>query len=314
MTLTTTSKSIASLGTSASAALTGAINLGTVINLEHNDAEAIGTDYHRLFGDPNAAVPELRVGKQGEYTEAKSQAIAATAANRLTVKAGQSFFIASIDLLRSSYGRVWNSVWNAAGFTFGSLAVPKNPRSALVEFRAYFLLHPERESVERNVNATRAQALIIQLDAAQQNVAAKEAAKVAAKQARDDAFEKLRARIRDLRGELDLLLDDDDSRWYQFGFRRPIDGHLPLPVEGLTLRAGAAGEVIAEWLPSSRVLNYRVNRTVIGIDTTPIEVGLFSDLSAAIRPLPSGATVRIEVSSRNASGETVPAQGTIVVP
>jgi hypothetical protein len=313
MTLTK-SNSIAGVGTTASTALTGAINLGVAINLEHNSAEVIAADYHRLFGDPSATDPELRVGKQGVYTEAKAQAISATAANRLAVKAGQEFFIASVDLLRNAYGRLWNSAWNAAGFTFGTLAVPKNPRPALVEFRAYFLLHPERESVERNVNATRAQTLINQLDTAQQNVTAKEAAKVAAKQARDDAFEKLRARIRGLRGELDLLLEDDDSRWYQFGFRRPIDGRLPLPVQGLVVRAGAAGEVIAEWQPSTRALNYRVSRTILGVDATPVEIGLFNDLTATIRPLPSDASVRIDVSSRNSSGETDPAQATIIVP
>jgi hypothetical protein len=306
--------SIARVGTAAAAALDGAINLGATINLEHNNAGAIGTDYHRMFGDPNATVPALRLGKQGEYLEAKAQATTATADQRAAVEAGQDFFVASIDLLRNFCGRKWNSSWSAAGFTFGSLAVPKEPRSALLELRAHFLVHPERESVERNVSAARAQTLIAQLDAARQNVGAKEAAKKAAKQARDEAFEKLRERLRDLRGELDLLLEDDDSRWYQFGFRRPIDGRMPSPVEGLVVRAGAAGEVIAEWRASTRALNYRVKRAVVGVNSEPIEVGLFTDLTATIHPLPSGATLRVEVSSRNASGETDPAHKTIVVP
>ncbi|HET6408049.1 MAG TPA: fibronectin type III domain-containing protein [Chthoniobacteraceae bacterium] len=312
--LNRTPHTIVGLGSAAAAALTGAITHGAAIGLEHNNAEAIGADYHRLFGDPAATLPELRIGKQGEYREAVAQAIAATAANQLTVKSCQDFFVAAVDLLRPSFGRYWNTAWNTAGFTFGTLKVPNDPRPALLELRAYFQLHPERESVERNVNAARAQTLIGLLDAARLSVATKEAAKTAAKQSRDEAFEKLRARVRDLRGELVLLLDDDDARWYQFGFRRPIDGRMPLPVEGLLLSAGSAGEVNVVWQASTRAVNYRVKRMLIGTDTQPVEVGLFTDLGTTIRPLSSGVTVRVEVSSRNSSGETAPATATIAVP
>jgi hypothetical protein len=62
------------------------------------------------------------------------------------------------------------------------------------------------------------------------------------------------------------------------------------------------------------VINYRVSRLIVGVDEDPVEVGLFSDLTAVIRPLPSGATVRVEVSSRNNSGETIPVEATIAVP
>jgi hypothetical protein len=314
MKLNITPNSVPKLRSSASAALSGAINLGATINIQHNTAGAVGTDYHRLFGDSTATQPALRIGKQGEYLDAKSQALAASTAHQASVRTGREFFAAAVELLRTTLGRRWGSPWNAAGFTFGSLAMPADPCAALLEFHAYFQLHPERESVERNVNATRAQALVAQIDAARLDVAAKEAARVAAKQARDEAFVTLRERIGDLRGELDLILEDDDARWYEFGFRRPIDGRLPSPVNGLVLRAGAPGEVIAEWQASIRVLNYRVTRTVNNVDASPVEVGLFTDLAAVIRPLPSGTTVRVNVSSRNSSGETVPADATIVVP
>jgi hypothetical protein len=315
MKLNITPNSVPKLRSSASAALSGAVNVGATINIQHNTAGVVGTDYHRLFGDPNATQPALRIGKQGEYLEAKSQALAASTAHKAAVQEGREFFAAAVELLRGTLGRRWGSPWSAAGFTFGSLAMPADPCTALLEFHAYFQLHPERESVERNVNAVRAQALVAQIDAARLNVAAREAAKVTAKQVRDEAFVALRGRLGDLRGELSLVLEDDDARWYEFGFRRPIDGRLPSPVDGLVLRAGAHGEVIAEWLASTRVLNYRVTRTIVGVDSSPVEVGLFTDLTAVIRPLPSGATVRVNVSSRNSSGETAdPAQATIVVP
>ncbi|HET6407643.1 MAG TPA: hypothetical protein VFG14_07165 [Chthoniobacteraceae bacterium] len=313
MKLNVTPNSIPKLRTAAAAALSGATSLGAAINLQHNTAGTIGADYHRLFGDPNAALPALRIGKQGDYLDARVQALAASAAHQAVVRTGREFFASAVELLRGEFGRLWGSAWSAAGFTFGSLAMPADPCAALLEFHAYFQLHPERESVERNVNAARALALVTQIDAAQLNVAAKESARVAAKQARDDAFNLLRQRIGDLRGELDLTLEDDDARWYQFGFRRPIDGRIPTPVEGLVLGAGAAGEVIAQWQASARVLNYRVMRTVVGVDEDPVEVGLFSDLTAVIRPLPIGATVRVEVSARNNSGETIPVEATIVV-
>jgi hypothetical protein len=313
--MTSTSiNSIPKLRTAATAALSGVTNLGPTLNLQYTTAGAFRPDYERLFGDPTATQPALRIGKQGEYLDAKAQALAASAAVRAAVETGRAFFAAAVELLRSTYGRVWNSAWNAAGFTFGSLAMPADPCSALLEFHSYFQLHPERESVERNVNAIRAQTLVAAIDAARLVFATKETAKVAIKQARDEAFETLRGHIVVLRGELDLALSDDDARWYQFGFRRPIDGRLPSPVTDLTLSAGAAGTVIAEWQPSTRVLNYRVARTVVGIDDDPIEVGLFSDLNAVISSLPSGATVRVAVSARNSSGETIPTEATILVP
>jgi hypothetical protein len=314
MKLNVTPSSVPKLRSAASAALAGATSLGASINIQHNTAVETGADYHRLFGDPNATLPAQRIGKQGEYLDAKSQALLSSAAHREAVRTGRDFFGAAVELLRGTYGRLWGSGWIAAGFTFGSLSKPTDPCAALLEFHAYFQLHPERESVERNVNAARAQALVAQIDAARLNAAASEAAKVAAKQERDEAVAMLRQRIANLRGELELILADDDSRWYQFGFRRPIDGRLPSPVEGLVLRAGTAGEVIAEWQASTRVANYRVTRMVVGVDLSPVQVGLFTDLTAVIRPLPSGATVHVNVSSRNSSGETVPAESTIIVP
>jgi hypothetical protein len=306
--------SIPKLRSAASAALSGVTTLGVTLDFQYITEVGFRTEYHRLFGDPAASLPLLRLGKHGEYLDAKSQALTASAAVQVAVRTGREFFAAAVELLRATYGRVWNSAWNAAGFTFGSLSMPTDPCAALLEFRNYFQLHPERESLERNINAVRAQSLVTAIDGARLMAATKETARVEAKRARDEAFANVRNLITVLRGELDLALTDDDPRWYQFGFRRPIDGRLPSPVQGLVLRPGAEGEVIAEWQPSTRVTNYRVSRQIVGVDEDPIEVGLFGDLTAVIRPLPSGANVRVFLSSRNSSGETIPVEATIHVP
>jgi hypothetical protein len=122
-------------------------------------------------------------------------------------------------------------------------------------------------------------------------------------------------RLSALQEELSRLLSPADDRWYEFGFKRPVDGSLPDRVEGLVLRTGGIpGEVIAEWETSSLAENYRVTKQVRDVDAEPVMVALVSDNDAIIRGLPSGATVAIRVSARNSAGETQATEATIVLP
>jgi hypothetical protein len=195
----------------------------------------------------------------------------------------------------------------APGFTSGSLRLPYDPKSLLLEFRAYFALNAAHESPSNGVTAAQANTLALAIDAAV-------LAEAQANTARDASLERLRSRIVGLRHELEQILEPDDMRWRTFGFARPIDRRIPKVVTGLTVRPGAvAGEIIVQWDPSIGAENYRVLRQVQTVEDKPVEVGLFSDRTVIINGLPSGKTVTVSVTARNPAGETLPVNSTIAI-
>jgi hypothetical protein len=219
-----------------------------------------------------------------------------------------------VDHLKGYLGRSWNNRWVAAGFTSGSLQLPKDPKSLLLEFRAYFALNAAHESASNGVTAAQANTLAAAIDAALLAEAQANTARDAAVEARDASFDRLRSRIVGLRHELGQILEPDDMRWRAFGFARPIDRRIPKVVTGLIVRPGTvAGEIIVEWPAASGAENYRVVRFVQTVDNEPVEVGLFSDRTVIISGLPSGKTVIVSVTARNPAGETLPTNSTILV-
>jgi hypothetical protein len=202
----------------------------------------------------------------------------------------------------------------AAGFTGGSLALPHDPKSLLLEFRAYFALNAAHESPSNGVTAAQANTVAAAIDAAVLAEAQANTARDAAVEARDASLERLRSRIVGLRHELEQILEPDDMRWRTFGFARPIDRRIPKVVTGLTVRPGTvAGEIIVQWDPSIGAENYRVLRQVQTIEDKPVEVGLFSDRMVIIGGLPSGKTVIVSVTARNPAGETLPTNSSIAI-
>ena len=109
-------------------------------------------------------------------------------------------------------------------------------------------------------------------------------------------------------------LAQDDGRWYDFGFRRPADGQQPAPVTDLVLTPGGAGIVLASWAASTNAENYRVTWKPTSSGGEPTEVGLTAETQFALTGLPSGVPIRVGVSARNAAGETLATEVTIVVP
>jgi hypothetical protein len=59
--------------------------------------------------------------------------------------------------------------------------------------------------------------------------------------------------------------------------------------------------------------SYRVTWLKSAPDAEPVIVGLFTDLAVTLSGLPSGQSIKVSVSARNATGETVPAEKTIIV-
>jgi hypothetical protein len=290
----------------------GAIALGAELNLQTNDAASVSADHYDYVGAPGT--DPATAGKRGQLNLKRQAVQAAQAVRRNAINAGRAYNERALDHLKGYLGRSWNNRWVAAGFTGGSLRLPYNPKSLLLEFRAYFALNAAHESASNGVTAAQANTVAATIDAALLAEAQANTARDAAVAARDASFERLRSRIVGLRHELEQILEPDDMRWRTFGFARPIDRRIPKAVTRLTVRAGTvAGEIIVEWPAASGAENYRVSRQVQTVETEPVEVGLFTDRTVIISGLPSGKTVIVSVTARNPAGETLPTNGTIIV-
>jgi hypothetical protein len=289
----------------------GAVAHGAAIGLEHNTAAHLLADIHDYAGNP--ATP-LILGKQAllnaQLLAIKTTQVAAQAA----LKTGRQYCQASIALLRPVFGHRWNGAWNTAGFTAGNLRVPTVPLALLVQLRACFEANPAQES-----GAYTAAGAQVQVTAIQAAIQARDTAKGArwsVKAARDASFKQLRHRLSGLRAELAQLITREDDRWYAFGFRRPADGKIPMPITGLVLTPGGAGIVLVSWPASSYADNYRVvwHPSSASSGEPPIEAGLTAETQMALTELPSGVPIIVGVSARNDSGETDVEEATIVVP
>jgi hypothetical protein len=290
----------------------GATALEAELDLKQNTAATVSADHYDYVGAPGTN--PATAGKRGQLNQKRQAVQVAQAARRDAINAARKYNEHALDHLKSYLGRSWNNRWVAAGFTNGSLRLPYDPRSLLLEFRAYFALNAAHESPSNDVTAAQANILALAIDAAVLAESQATIARDAAVEARDASMARLRKRIVGLRGELEQILDPDDMRWRSFGFARPIDRRIPKAVTGLTVRPGTvAGEIIVQWDPAIGAENYRVTRLVQTVDDQPIEIGLFSDRTVIIGGLPSGKTVIVSVTARNPAGETLPTNSTIAI-
>lgn len=294
-------------------ALSGALALGAEIDLKQNIATAIQADLRAITGTSGTGPTDPPIpGTLGIYNASVTAVTTANRNYRTALKTARAFSGTAIDVLRPSLGRQWNNDWVEAGFTTGSLAIPAIPETLLIELRSYLGSHPTKVNEPLGVTFAGIQAQLNTIQQARQIADARLAARVQAKEARDDSFQQLRQRLTGLREELAQLLDPDDERWYQFGFSRPIDGRTPNKVPSLDLRLVAPGEVQATWKRAALATNYRVSWRVNVSGASVTEVGLFADLSANITGLPASTSVIIGVTARNSTGETAATEKAIL--
>jgi hypothetical protein len=296
------------LGTRALAGLTAA---GASLPVVYNTGPMLAEDIYDVTGDPAVAAD---AGKQGVLNEKRALVGLALAGRRSALAAGRTFCAKAIDLLKPQLGRRWNQAWQAAGFSQFSLALPHNPHTMLLEFRAYFRTHPTHEVADKGVTAALADAGATAIQSANQAVDAAQADRADAAHARDAAMAQIRRRLIGLQNELGEFLADDDNRWLDFGFTRPVDSSTPDPVTGLTATAGLPGTLLVQWTPSARAVNYRVSWLVVNSGAEPTPAGLFADAAMVLQGMPSGANVAVRVSARNESGETSTTEVTAIVP
>jgi hypothetical protein len=312
MTIRAIPKTIPALVKACARALAGAQSSGATLGVAQNTATKIATDYHDYVGVPGSTT---ELGKRGVLNDKRDGVKVAREARHAAIAAGREFCAGAIDRLKPHLGRVWNAAWMTAGFTRGTLEVPRsNPLSLLLQLREYLRANPAREIASESFTAAQADTLAV---AAETTEAALDAAITARRQAAqqsDAAIRQMGRRLSGLREELDRLLAPDDMRWHEFGFSRPVDSKMPEPVTGLVVTPGLPGQVLVQHAASARALDYRVSWTPQVSGGVPTEVGLFADLAVTLSGLPSGLTVVVSVTARNAAGETQPAFVTIVVP
>jgi hypothetical protein len=231
-------------------------------------------------------------------------------------------------VLANSLGRRWSAAWLPAGFTGGSLNVPREIPEQLTLLEAlqkYLEANPDKQVQALNVTADKqVQALTVTasqagvvleaLKNAKAAVVAGNSAVGAAQKERIQKEKELRWRFTALIAELTLLLDDDDPTWYAFGLRRPSDPESPSAPSDVSVTAGLPGTIFVSWTAAKRAERYKVYKKEEGdaefqtAATTPI-------LEALITGLKGGSPIEIQVSALNIGGESLPSSPVqIVVP
>lgn len=130
-----------------SEAVDGARGHGAEVGLKQNDEAAlrgvledlVGTRGGREGGRP--AEP----GFKAQWNQARAHKKAMTAALNEARQRGKALAMACVSTLKPRLGHQWNSTWQTAGFTGGSLQIPPNPQTVLHGLRAYYAEHPDHE-------------------------------------------------------------------------------------------------------------------------------------------------------------------------
>lgn len=298
-------------------ALKGCTVLGAALGLNPATLAGLTTDLEAFAGRPAVAGPPARAalaGKQSEHFSSLSRLSQFRAAFRDQKVTATKYCAKAIDTLKGTFGRSWNPQWAALGFTTGSLELKRmDPAAILTHLAAYLRQNPDQENTPSGITAALAQAQLDALEAARAARWQELAVEGSTRQARKTAAENLRGRLRVLRSELELALADNDARWYQFGFTRPADSHLPGIVTALEVRPNGPGSIVILWAASPLAVNYRVRWRLNLPDSPMTDAGLFTDRVVTLNGLPNGKPVIVSVTARNKSGETQPTEVPIAV-
>ena len=300
-------------------AVDGASIHGTAVGLKQNDEAALRAALYDLVGGPVGAGEQASptIGLKARFNVAKANKSAMTAALRTAQSNGRALAMACIGTLKLRLGNQWNSAWKEAGFIGGSLQVPSNPVFVLQSLQAYYTLHPNHEvpQVTEAISCT-ASACAAATKAIAAAQSASNQSNVEAGMARNQIEQVMRTarlRLSGLREELARLIAEDDHRWYAFGFDRPSHVGSPDIPENLTAIPGAPGMLYVDWDDARRADTYRLRAAdpagKVLAEATP------QDSEATLTGLPSGLTVTLTVTARNATGESPASEAlTVAVP
>ena len=292
----------------------GAQTHGAALGLVHNTEAKLRLDLTALVGTPAGPnnTPPAVPGRKALWNIAQTNKSTKTAALRTAQSNGRFLARTCIRSLMPVLGEDWNSAWQDAGFTGGSLAIPANPLPTLQQLRAYYAANPARETANINGIACTAAACETAAQAISTAQSNSNQSNTDAGTAHGNylaALKAARTRLSNLRDELSQLMSDDDERWYAFGFDKPSDSASPETPENLVLTPGAPGSrtLLADWDDARRADKYRLRAKV---KATGVQV--FNELVADSQGIitlpaqPAGTELEVTVTGHNAVGESAP--------
>jgi hypothetical protein len=284
----------------------GAQTHGSAIGLKQNDEPALRAVLTPLVGTPGGPgnVPPAVPGLKDKWNIAKAGKTTGTGGFSAAKQNGRTLARTCIGVLKPRLGDQWNNDWQTAGFTDGSLAIPENPLPLLQQIAAYFVANPTHEVASLNATAAACTgaADAISTAASASNQSNTDAGN--AKKALEEGIAAARSRLSGLRHELGQLLDDDDERWYAFGFSKPSDPDTPEVPENLVAVPGAPGShlVFFDWDNALRATSFRLVITNTANPPAVIKDIIVTESEATITDIPSGTAVKATVSGRNSKG------------
>lgn len=245
---------------------------------------------------------------EGAFKHAESLEPAVYTLLRTADSNSKGFIAACIKIISLSYGNAWNNHWLDTGLPDNSVSVPRTQDkrfAAVGGFKGFFTRNPGLEMTTPTVTVTAmlADSLYQAHSDARQAVGNALSATAAAMQPRDTALTTFRAMYRSVIGELDEILGDDDSRWYDFGLVRPIDGDQPGIPMNVVVTAMGGGKLLVQCAGARRANSFNFYRKIIGTDAETVKAVNQPGTTFVIEALPVGATVEVTVTAVNEVGE-----------
>lgn len=247
--------------------------------------------------------------KRNDVLAADGAQPAAYAALRTADSNCKGFIARAIKVLSITLGNQWSDLWLATGLPDNTVGVPNTQDarfSALGAMRAYLAANPAMENAPANVTAALADTLYAAVSAARQAVGNALQASGVAHLALDAAKIAFRDRYRGTITELEQILSDDDSKWYDFGLSRPADPSQPGQPSNVHVTPLSGGRVLVQLDGARRANSFNYYKKVIGTDAAPVKVTNTEGTQFTIEGLPVGATVEFTVTGVNGTGEGQP--------
>ena len=286
----------------------GAHGHGAAIGLKQNTEAAIRAD----LATARAA--------QTAYGNAKTAKDTFNTNLRIADSNGRAFIKAASALFSQTLSEGWTAAWEATGFPNTSTAVPTTQDerlTLLASLKSYFTANPTSEvnTPKLILTAAKADALATALSDARSAVNDGSTDAGTKKTARDNAAAALKTRISGLIGELGQLLDANSPVWDAFGLNEPGASSTPDVPESLVVTPAFAGALHLHWADARRATRYRIWKQVVGVDANFTTIATVTDPDATLEHLPTGKTVKIQITAANDAGESGPsAEASAVVP
>ena len=264
--------------------------------------------------------PALDAARAAESTYGACQVLRknANAAHNTADNAAKVFITNAKKRLSKFFGEAYSTEWGAAGWPNNSTGMPSTQAerfSLINSLKLHFTANPAHESADMEVTAALATTLHTTISNARAALDQKVTESGQAKAARDAAETNLRKRLRGMITELETLLGAEDPLWHAFGLSRPADEETPEAPSFTTATPGGAGITHVDWDDALRADHYRVWILIVGTDNDFRAVETVTDSDATLSGLPSGSTVKIQVTSVNGAGESGPGPiAQIVIP